>query len=132
MTIQKTVTVGFFALVMLLSFSTFVIADCERCQTQSGDVDCSDKPVKWAKGNPEEIAPGGTKKIAVKCGTSPYTWSVSGAGFSLADSQTAGITNDLIADATACGLATITVTDNDNAMGPCAAIQSVPLTPTNV
>lgn len=44
-------------------------------------------------------------------GTSgPYTWTVSGTGYTLDDAITTGLTNTLNADASACGVATITVT----------------------
>jgi hypothetical protein len=59
---------------------------------------------------PDEIAPNSSIPINVIEGCSPYTWSVSGNGFSLAESQTTGRTNTLIADDTACGTATIIVT----------------------
>lgn len=42
---------------------------------------------------------------------SDFKWSVSGTGFSLSKSTTSGNTNTLIADESACGMATITVTD---------------------
>lgn len=41
----------------------------------------------------------------------PFSWSVAGSGFTLDNASTAGLTNTLNADATACGIATITVTD---------------------
>jgi len=61
-------------------------------------------------GNPDEIDQNDAIIISIIGGCSPYTWSVSGNGFSLAESQTTGLTNTLIADDTACGTATITVT----------------------
>ena len=42
---------------------------------------------------------------------SPFQWSVTGTGFSLAQAETYGLTNTLITDATACGHAEITVSD---------------------
>ncbi|KKL91355.1 hypothetical protein LCGC14_1895540 [marine sediment metagenome] len=49
--------------------------------------------------------------IGVTGGTPPYTWSVSGTGFSLEFTTTTSGNNTLYADDTACGTATITVTD---------------------
>jgi RHS repeat-associated protein len=54
--------------------------------------------------NPDEIDQNSSIPINVIGGCPPYTWSVSGNGFSL-------IGNTLFADDTACGSATITVTD---------------------
>ncbi len=39
----------------------------------------------------------------------PYSWSVSGTGFTMANATTTGTANTLITDATACGTATITI-----------------------
>ena len=49
--------------------------------------------------------------VAVQDGLGPYNWSVVGAGFTLTHAQTAGVSNTLNADGSACGTATITVTD---------------------
>jgi hypothetical protein len=60
---------------------------------------------------PEEIAPNSSIPLTVSGGCSPYTWSVSGTGFTLEnEGQPTGATNTLYADGTACGSATITVT----------------------
>jgi hypothetical protein len=40
----------------------------------------------------------------------PYTWAVSGTGFTLTNATTVGLSNTLNADASACGTATVTVT----------------------
>lgn len=61
--------------------------------------------------NPDEIDRNSSVEIKVIGGTPPYTWEVSGTGFSI-PSSTTGRTNTLSADDTACGTATITVTDN--------------------
>jgi hypothetical protein len=65
--------------------------------------------LQFDPGNPDEIDPNSSISINVIGGCSPYTWSVSGNGFSLQESQTTGLTNTLIADEGACGTATITV-----------------------
>ncbi|MBW2005045.1 MAG: RHS domain-containing protein [Deltaproteobacteria bacterium] len=62
--------------------------------------------------NPEDIDRNSTVEISVIGGTPPYTWSVSGKGFSLAETETQGLSNTLYADDTACRAATITVIDD--------------------
>jgi len=68
--------------------------------------------------NPEEIDRNGSVEISVIGGFPPYTWQVSGTGFSI-PSSTTDRTNTLSADDTACGAVTITVTDKygDNCTG---------------
>ena len=61
--------------------------------------------------NPDEIARNSSIPINVIGGCSPYTWSVSGNGFTLTNATTNGLTNTLNADTKACGRATIIVTD---------------------
>ena len=61
--------------------------------------------------NPDEIDRNNSVAIKVIGGFPPYTWQVSGNGFSIPSSTTVR-TNTLSADSTACGAATITVTDN--------------------
>jgi hypothetical protein len=59
----------------------------------------------------ETIARNGSAAIVVIGNNGPYTWSVSGTGFTLeTEGQPTGQTNTLHADGTACGSATITVT----------------------
>ena len=62
-------------------------------------------------GNPETIDRSEEKTITVTGGCSPFTWAVTGTGFTLANATTIGRTNTLVADATACGTAAISVTD---------------------
>ena len=61
--------------------------------------------------NPQTIDRDNTITISVIEGNPPYTWSVSGTGFDLEESQTTELSNILLADDTACGSADITVTD---------------------
>ena len=61
--------------------------------------------------NPEEIDRNSSVTISVIGGTAPYTWSVSGNGFSLSQNETEGLSNTLYANNDACGPAIITVTD---------------------
>jgi len=62
-------------------------------------------------GNPETIDRSEEKTITVTGGCPPFIWTVAGTGFTLQNSTTIGRTNALIADATACGMAAMTVTD---------------------
>ena len=66
----------------------------------------------WNPDNPQEIDRNSSVEISVIGGFPPYTWSVSGNGFSLSLNETEGSSNALIADSTACGAATIEVIDN--------------------
>jgi len=61
--------------------------------------------------NPDVIDRNSSVKISVIGGIPSYTWQVSGTGFILSEGATKGLTNTLIANDTACGSATITVTD---------------------
>jgi hypothetical protein len=66
--------------------------------------------IQFDPSNPDQIDRNDEITIKIIGGCSPYTWSVSGNGFRLQDTQTTGLTNTLIADGSACGTATITVT----------------------
>jgi len=70
------------------------------------------RAIKWAPDNPEVIDRNDTLAVSVINGTYPYFWSISGTGFSL-DTDAEGLSNNLSADATACGAATIKVIDKD-------------------
>jgi len=65
----------------------------------------------WNPDNPQEIDRNSSVEISVIGGFPPYTWQVSGNGFSLSLNETEGTSNALYSDDTACGTATITVTD---------------------
>jgi len=81
------------------------IAECvEQC-------DKCGQPMKWAEDNEETIDPDDSIPISVTGGGAPYKWSVEGTGFSLGASETEDGVNLLNSDDTACGPATITVTD---------------------
>lgn len=62
--------------------------------------------------NADTIAREASEIITVIGGCPPYIWAVSGTGFTMTDATTTGLTNTLNADATACGTATITITDD--------------------
>jgi hypothetical protein len=79
--------------------------------------DCCGDPAYVAPTNdpfttPETIAIDSQITVAVTGGCGPFEWTVSGTGFSMAMDQTEGGSNTLIASPSACGAATITVTDN--------------------
>jgi len=64
----------------------------------------------YSDDNPETIDDGQEKTITVTGGYPPFTWSVTGTGFSFAEATTEGRTNTLIADGTECDDAEVTVT----------------------
>jgi len=83
--------------------------DCCDCAVEDNvayDDTNSDETIDQGIG--EEDA---TAVVIVTDGCGPFTWEVSGTGFSI-PASTDGRTNTLSADDTACGTATITVTDN--------------------
>lgn len=76
-----------------------------------GDIGvCSDN-LSYDDDNPETIARNDDVGITISDGIGPFTWSVSGTGFSFDDETTTAGSNTLRADNSACGVATITVTD---------------------
>jgi hypothetical protein len=114
----------FLALTILFCFHlnhNSIAGDCDDISsgggipTVTGDHNI---PENWNPGlqfdpnNPDEIAPNSSISLNVIGGCPPYTLSVSGNGFSMTG-------NTLFSDDTACGSATITVTDacGNNATG---------------
>jgi len=82
-----------------------------RCGGASVTVPCCNFPIEWDEDASEDtIEPEGNAVVAVTQGTAPYTWSVTGTGFSI-EPETGSRFNLLLADETACGTATIVVTD---------------------
>jgi len=65
--------------------------------------------------NPDVIDRNSSVEISIIGGIPTYTWEVSGNGFILSEGATKGLNNTLIANDTACGTATITVTDKGGA-----------------
>lgn len=69
---------------------------------------------------PDTVAPGANISVFILNGCPPYTWSVSGTGFSLANAQTTNLANTLSLAAGACGTgggehaakALVTITDD--------------------
>ena len=78
---------------------------------------CDGSGMAWdSAGSASTIAREASATVAITDSTEmggPYTWSVSGTGFTLDNATTVGLTNTLNADATACGSAEITVTGCD-------------------
>ena len=75
---------------------------------------CNDTEMSWDESGSASTI-GQDTSVGIKINDpnpgGPYSWSVSGGqGFSLSHSNTVGLSNQLNADATACGTATITVT----------------------
>lgn len=75
--------------------------------------------ISYSSGNPATIGQSTEAAITVDDGCGPFSWSVSGTGFSFAQPNTTSRSNTLITDGSACGTATITVTDEcgDTATG---------------
>jgi len=65
----------------------------------------------WPSTNPPDIEPGETKDIYISSGVPPYTWSITGTGFSLGSSVTTGVSNTIHGSSEACGAADIQVID---------------------
>ena len=63
--------------------------------------------VSYSSGNPATIAPSAQETITVDDGCSPFTWTVSGTGFSFAVGQTTTPVNTLVASASACSAAIV-------------------------
>jgi len=80
---------------------SFLCCGCAGVTELSWDYDLSAETINQSQ----------TVNIYVKDGRGPYSWEVTGTGFSLGYSETSGVGNTLIASGSACGTATITVTD---------------------
>ena len=68
-------------------------------------------PIVFDWDNPDIIDVGQTVTLSFKNGTGPFTWSITGTGFSLQDTTREDRMNLVIADSTVNGSAEITVTD---------------------
>jgi hypothetical protein len=86
------------------------------CSSSVFVLKCTDvEPMSWDTDlSGTTIIRNGSCAVAILGGRGPYKWSVSGTGFSMQTASTPidGFTNVLLADGTACGVATITVKDN--------------------
>ena len=93
-------------------------AKCNSVSWVAGD-DCDqcvpDAAMAWDDDNSDDtIARNSDASLAIIGNNSPFTWSVSGTGFTLEHTITDDLTNTLHADGTACGIATITVVGCDD------------------
>lgn len=78
--------------------------DCDPCVTAT--------PVEYdSDSSPALIYQTDTFTVYVTPGTGPYSWVISGTGLTLGSAITAGISNTVTADGSACGCGAITVTD---------------------
>jgi len=86
-------------------------------KTNTYKLNCDDSGMAWDSGvSSETVARNNSATIAITDSTglgAPYSWSVSGTGFTPDNSSTVGLTNKINADNTSCGSATITVTGCD-------------------
>lgn len=85
---------------------------CMRWWLDHGYLLPTDYPLTWDPSNQIEIQPGQSIDLTVICGTPPFTWQITGTGFSLSSPVTEHRTNTLKALDTGCGTATITVKDS--------------------
>uniref|UniRef100_A0A6M3KDX5 Uncharacterized protein n=2 Tax=viral metagenome TaxID=1070528 RepID=A0A6M3KDX5_9ZZZZ len=84
-------------------------AESECCVVDTG--------IAWNDaGSDDTIARSGSAAVAITGSNTPFTWAVSGTGFTLDYATTTGLTNTLRADASACGAATVTVTGCDGSV----------------
>lgn len=89
--------------------ATIIVKD--SCGRQaSGIVDVL--PFEYDSGNSDAIEESDEITITVLEGVSPFTWVVTGTGFSFAEEETEGRTNILTASGTSCDDAVITITDS--------------------
>lgn len=91
---------------------------CEEVEFSCPEDECVDDPAMTYDyvESAATIEQGHSVTVAVTGLNTPFEWSVSGAGFTLENATTTGLTNTLIADANACGSATITVTGCDGTL----------------
>ena len=88
---------------------------CGNVCCHDSEVTCkvcpADISMTWASASDLTVARNNSVLVSVANGLGPYTWSVAGTGFSMRYEETSGVTNYVEADNTACGMATVTVTD---------------------
>ena len=80
-------------------------------QGSTDECKCNNPDAFTVGSNPDTVAQSTSPVITVVGGASPYDWAVSGTDFTMGAAQTVGLTNTLVAGASACGTAAITVTD---------------------
>jgi len=96
--------------------------DIQVCMCSPSECDvCDNSGVVWDYGSSASQINRSQSDVSVYISDpsgkgGPYTWSVSGTGFTLDNAITEGLVNILNADATACGMAEITVTGCDGSI----------------
>ena len=87
---------------------------CGNLCGEDVEVTCKKCPpevvVTWASGD-LTVGQSSSVEVLVANGVGPYSWSVIGTDFSLLHATTEGVSNTLVTGPSACGSATITVTD---------------------
>ena len=101
---------------IILNCNSFALAQNDSCDTPpctiTGNAQYKTNwNFYWLPSNPQTIGRNSVVTVGVFGGYPPFTWTVSGNGFSLADDETSERNNVLISSSTACGSASITVTD---------------------
>jgi len=95
-----------------ISINKIVLAECKEGCGQNIPGNYLQNPedvLRWNPANPQTITRNTSRAVSVIGGTGPYKWSVSGTGFTLNNSTSTS--NTLNANNSACGSASITVTD---------------------
>ena len=95
------------------SFSQNDLCDTPPCTITGNAVYKKNWHFYWLPDNPQTIGRNSQVTVGVFGGTSPFVWTVSGSGFSLANEETSERTNVLISSSTACGAASVTVIDKN-------------------
>jgi hypothetical protein len=103
---------------IILYFNSFALAQNNPCDTPPCTIAGNAEYKKnwhfyWLPSNPQTIGRNSEVAVGVFGGYPPFTWTVSGNGFSLANDETNERTNVLISGSAACGAASITVTDTN-------------------
>ena len=101
---------------------TFPLEQCNWCWDRSRGQHSKTEVFIWVPGSDHEVEYDWTNSaqtvlksssatVYVIGGTPPYTWDISGVGFSLQHTETTGLSNTVITSAAACGSGVITVED---------------------
>ena len=106
---------------IILNCNSFAIAQNNSCDippcTIAGNAEYKKNwQFYWLPSNPQAIGRNSEVEVGVFGGYPPFVWIVSGNGFSMAEEETSGRNNVLISSSTACGSASITVTDTNGYM----------------
>ncbi len=111
---RKRYEIGFLVLILIICLHLIGVKSM-ACEVQTVTANVT-YPEGWfltySPNNPETIEPSSEETIRIFGCRPPFTWSVEGNGFDLSDDETVTLFNTLGADGTACGSATITITDS--------------------